>query len=438
MSAKPFSRFGGVAAEWPIIRMREAIRERVNWIEIQDGMFYQRVTARVRNQGIELRDRIVGSFVKTKRQKLCQANDLLVAEIDAKVGGFGLIPAAADGAIVSSHYFLFEVDRSRVDLNWFDHVIRDGRLQRQVDAVGSTNYAAIRPRDVGAFQIPLPPIPEQRAIASVLGAVEAAIARTKALIDAVGKAKHAIMRELLTRGVRRDKVPLKALPDRWVLGRVAENVTHIPRDWALVTLTAVAKLESGHTPSREKAEYWGGDIPWISLADTNALDALEVSETSEGVTPKGISNSSARILPKETVVFSRTATVGKATRMARPMATSQDFANWICGPKILPAYLVQVFRHMDREWQRLQEGSTHQTIYMPVFKKLQVLLPSTVEQEKISNIGEAFDRRLERERDTLATLIENRAALAQELLSGRLRLPESIIARHCDTPAAAA
>ena len=438
MSAKPFSRFGGVAAEWPIIRMREAIRERVNWIEIQDGMFYQRVTARVRNQGIELRDRIVGSFVKTKRQKLCQANDLLVAEIDAKVGGFGLIPAAADGAIVSSHYFLFEVDRSRVDLNWFDHVIRDGRLQRQVDAVGSTNYAAIRPRDVGAFQIPLPPIPEQRAIASVLGAVEAAIARTKALIDAVGKAKHAIMRELLTRGVRRDKVPLKALPDRWVLGRVAENVTHIPRDWALVTLTAVAKLESGHTPSREKAEYWGGDIPWISLADTNALDALEVSETSEGVTPKGISNSSARILPKETVVFSRTATVGKATRMARPMATSQDFANWICGPKILPAYLVQVFRHMDREWQRLQEGSTHQTIYMPVFKKLQVLLPSTVEQEKISNIGEAFDRRLERERDTLATLIENRAALAQELLSGRLRLPESIIARHRDAPAAAA
>jgi type I restriction enzyme S subunit len=120
------------------------------------------------------------------------------------------------------------------------------------------------------------------------------------------------------------------------------------------------------------------------------------------------------------------------------MATSQDFANWICGERILPGYLVQVFRHMSREWHRLQEGSTHQTIYMPVFKKLQVLLPSTEEQVKISNIGEAFDRRIERERDALAILIESRASLAQELLSGRLRLPESIIARHREMPAAAA
>ncbi len=438
MPAKQFSRFGPVAAEWPIIRMREIVRERVDWIEIHDTVFYNRVTARVRNQGIELRDRILGSFVKTKRQKLCRANDLLVAEIDAKVGGFGLIPAEADGAIVSSHYFLFEVDQSRIDLDWLGHVIQDGRLQKQVDAVGSTNYAAIRPRDVGAFQIPLPPRNEQKSIATVLGAIEAVIARTHTLIDTIGRAKHATMRELLTRGVRRDKAPLKILPARWVLGRVAENITHIPRDWELVTLTGVAKLESGHTPSREKSEYWGGNIPWLSLADTDALDALEVFETSEGVTPKGIANSSARILPKDTVVFSRTATVGKATRMARPLATSQDFANWICGKRILPAYLVQVFRHMGREWERLQEGSTHQTIYMPVFKKLQILLPSTEEQARIAKIGEAFDRRLERERDALAILIETRAALAQELLSGRLRVPKSIIARYRDVPAAAA
>ncbi len=93
---------------------------------------------------------------------------------------------------------------------------------------------------------------------------------------------------------------------------------------------------------------------------------------------------------------------------------------------------------MGREWQRLQEGSTHQTIYMPVFKRLQVLLPSTEEQENISDMGEAFDRLLERERDTLAILVETRAALAQELLSGRLRLPKSIIARYREVPAAAA
>lgn len=246
------------------------------------------------------------------------------------------------------------------------------------------------------------------------------------------------MRELLTRGIRREKVPMKRLPSRWVLGRVAEGITHIPADWDLVTLTKVAKLESGHTPSRNKPDYWNGEIPWLSLADTEALDALEVDQTSECVTAKGIANSSARVLPKDTVVFSRTATVGKASRMKRPMATSQDFANWVCGPTLVPAYLVQVFRHMEREWDRLQEGSTHQTIYMPVFKKLQILLPPTTEQQKIADVGEAFDMRFAKERETRKVLVENRDALAQELLSGRIRLPKSIILRHRDKAGQAA
>jgi hypothetical protein len=91
-----------------------------------------------------------------------------------------------------------------------------------------------------------------------------------------------------------------------------------------------------------------------------------------------------------------------------------------------------------KEWGRLQEGSTHQTIYMPVFKKLQILLPPTKEQQKVAEVGEAFDRRIASERNALTTLVQNRAALAQELLSGRLRLPDSIIARHRDKAGQAA
>jgi type I restriction enzyme S subunit len=226
------------------------------------------------------------------------------------------------------------------------------------------------------------------------------------------------------------------LPERWVLGRIASDVTQIPDDWQLVRLTSVAKLESGHTPDRKRPDYWGGDIPWLSLGDTNGLGGLTVSETAECVSQLGINNSSARVLPVDTVVFSRTATVGKATRLAVPMATSQDFANWVCGPKLSPRYLVQVFRHMSREWERLQEGSTHQTIYMPVFKKLQILLPPLVEQEKIADAGEAFDLRIEAEQRKLNELANVRTALAQELLSGRLRLPASMVARFAHGPAA--
>jgi len=339
----------------------------------------------------------------------------------------------------SPMYTVFERSSAEIDPEYLDAYLNSTRF---IARVGANLQGSVRDAlsfgALEAFPIHLPALPEQQAIAKVLLSAEEAIAKSEAMVANLSEAKHATMRELLTRGIRRERAPMKPLPSRWVLGRVAPDVTHIPADWDLVTLTKVAKLESGHTPSRDKAEYWGGDIPWLSLADTDALDALQVHETSECVTAKGIKNSSARILPVDTVVFSRTATVGKATRMGREMATSQDFANWVCGSALHPAYLVQVFRHMGREWDRLQEGSTHQTIYMPVFKKLQILLPSMSEQQKIAEVGEAFDLRISNERTTRDTLARNRDALAQELLSGRMRLPDSMIARHRDNPGQAA
>jgi type I restriction enzyme S subunit len=75
---------------------------------------------------------------------------------------------------------------------------------------------------------------------------------------------------------------------------------------------------------------------------------------------------------------------------------------------------------------------------MPVFKKLQILLPPTTEQQRIADVGEAFDMRIAQERETRKVLVGNRDALAQELLSGRIRLPESIIVRHRDKAGQAA
>ena len=268
-----------------------------------------------------------------------------------------------------------------------------------------------------------------RAIAEVLGAVENAIANSEALIGAIVDAKRAVMRELFTRGVRRDKASMKKLPARWILGRITEGVTHIPSDWDLVPLTNVDKLESGHPPDRKKPNYWDGAIPWISLQDADALSRLTIAKTAETIGPEGLANSSARMLPAGTVVFQRTANVGLASIMEREMCSSQHFANWVCGPKLDP----RVARMATFNCRHVLPD-----IYMDTFKALQIVLPPMMEQKQIGEIGAAFDQRIERERNALPFLTQSRAALAQELLSGRLRLPESMIARHRDKPRQAA
>jgi hypothetical protein len=106
-----------------------------------------------------------------------------------------------------------------------------------------------------------------------------------------------------------------------------------PRGWRWALLGEIARLESGHTPSRREPSYWNeGDVPWLSLKDVRRIAGRYVYSTEDRPTQKGIDNSSARLLPKGTVAFCRTASVGKVAILGRDMATSQDFANWVCGP----------------------------------------------------------------------------------------------------------
>jgi type I restriction enzyme S subunit len=145
-----------------MVKLGEVVNHRKDFITIDDLTIYKRARVKLHAQGIVLRDEVDGAAVKTKKQQVCRAGEFLVAEIDAKVGGFGMVPDALDGAIVSSHYFLFEVDESKLLRPFLDFYIRTRIFRDQVEAQGSTNYAAIRPSHVLGYEIPLPSLAEQR------------------------------------------------------------------------------------------------------------------------------------------------------------------------------------------------------------------------------------------------------------------------------------
>jgi type I restriction enzyme S subunit len=148
------------------VPLGEVVRHRKEFITIDDLQAYKRPRVQLHAQGIVLRDEVPGALIKTKRQQVCRTNELLVAEIDAKVGGFGLVPESLAGSIVSSHYFLFSADERHLDPRFLGYFIRTATFRDQVEAQGSTNYAAIRPGDVLGYHVPLPPLSEQRRVVS--------------------------------------------------------------------------------------------------------------------------------------------------------------------------------------------------------------------------------------------------------------------------------
>jgi len=150
--------------KWPTTKLGEVLRHRKEFITIDDLTSYKRPRVQLHVQGIVLRDEVPGALIKTKTQQVCRAGEFLVAEIDAKVGGFGIVPESLDGSIVSSHYFLFVIDESKLKRRFLDYFIRTPAFRDQVAAQGSTNYAAIRPAHVLGYEIPLPPMAEQRRV----------------------------------------------------------------------------------------------------------------------------------------------------------------------------------------------------------------------------------------------------------------------------------
>ncbi len=182
-----------------------------------------------------------------------------------------------------------------------------------------------------------------------------------------------------------------------------------PPGFVWTKLTDVARLESGHTPSRGEAAYWDGDIPWVGIRDATGNHGLTINDTEQHITASGLANSSARLLPAGTVCLSRTASVGFVVTMGVDMATSQDFVNWVCGPGLSSRYLRYILVGEQESVRRFAHGTTHQTMYYPEAKALHVLIPDRREQDAIAEVLGALDDKIAANTKLIDLLIQHQS-----------------------------
>jgi type I restriction enzyme S subunit len=290
----------------------------------------------------------------------------------------------------------------------------------------ATSYGSKMPRTswdaMAEYRLWLPPIGEQRRIADFLDVETTRIDRVMTAHDEVRsrlvERRSAKAKELVVGGehVRRQR---SGLP--WV--------NAIPESWTSTRINFVARMGSGHTPSRSNPEWWGDcTIPWITTGEVADLrdDRREmIYETRERISRIGVANSSAEVHPAGTVVLSRTASAGFSGVMGSDMATSQDFVTWTCGSRLDPFYLLWCLRAMRQDLLgRLATGSTHKTIYVPDLQALRIPLPSISEQrkivEKVRRSNDLTDRLLDSIDQQDLRLAERRHALITAAVTGQI------------------
>ena len=178
---------------------------------------------------------------------------------------------------------------------------------------------------------------------------------------------------------------------------MAEPFLQCPKEWMRGTLEPdlqgqlIRRADTGGTPSTVREDYWDGDIPWLTPKEVTGLtDGIFISRTARTITRAGLENSSARLLPPQTVMLTKRAPVGAVAVNAVPMATNQGFLNFQCGPALRPLYLAYWFRANRPYLDLVANGSTYPELYRADLFEFEIAAPRLEIQDKIIEVLSAL------------------------------------------------
>lgn len=287
------------------------------------------------------------------------------------------------------------------------HALQRWKIALQRVGQGTT-FDAITAKHFRQLRVAVPPSEEQRAIAAILDAADAAIERTREAVSAVERLKRALMQRLLPPWIGFKRVADDALPTG-VEGHLAGTVCHI---------------KNGSTPSRTEYLYWSkGTIPWLA---TGKVNERIIRHADEFVTEKALAECSIELLPAGTVLvgmIGQGRTRGMAAYLDMSACINQNFGAFVPGEKVVGKFL---YHYLCFHYDRLRDmgGGTNQgALNCYMLKRIRLALPKPEVQREIAQVLDACDALSEQHQQTIVVLQRVKRGLMQDLLTGKVRAP---------------
>ena len=291
-------------------------------------------------------------------------------------------------------------------LYWF--LAKENKLMGMVTGTG-IGAGKLDTNDLQSLDVFLPPLPEQRKIAKILSTWDKAISTTERLIDNSKQQKKALMQQLLT-GKKR------LLDDS---GKPFEGEVQNFK------LGDISKMNSGGTPKSSVEEYYGGEIPWVSIADMTKHGKW-ISSTGKYLTKAGVENSSARLYSAGTVLYAMYASIGECSISTVELASSQAILGIRPSSILSNIYLYYFLGNLKEKITLMGQQGTQSNLNAGMVKDFKISLPSLVEQQKIAAVLTNADKEIDLLEQQLADLKQEKKALMQQLLTGKRRVSLNI------------
>ena len=296
---------------------------------------------------------------------------------------------------------LFSTDKKLLDEDFLFYFFRqeDVTYELALNAGGSANQANISPKLIKSINFSLPPLPEQKAIATVLSSLDDKI-------------------DLLNRQNKTLEAMAETLFRQWFIEEAQDC-------WEEKSLSEVTKITIGRTPPRKEFQWFSHnpvDVKWISIKDMGQLGPYLI-DTAEYLTHQAVVTFNIPVVPVDTVVLSFKMTVGRVGITTEPMLSNEAIAHFriLKNTPITKEYLY-IFLKTFRYDSLGSTSSIVTAINSAMIKEMKFVIPDKITMAKFRLITEDLFSKIKQNQLQIHTLEKLRDNLLPKLMSGEVRV----------------
>jgi type I restriction enzyme S subunit len=246
------------------------------------------------------------------------------------------------------------------------------------------------------LDICIPPLPEQRAIASVLSSLDDKI-------------------DLLNRQNKTLEAMAETLFRQWFVEEAEVS-------WEERTIGDIVTVVSGTTPKTENPEFWNGEFYWTSPRDITNLNGIFLFDTERKITKKGLEQIGSGLLPAGSLLMSSRAPVGALALAEIPVAINQGYAGIICDKGFSREFIYLWLKNNMDYVQAHANGSTFQEISKSTFRSLKIIIPGNAKCISFQTQVLPMFGKMKKNSNQIRTLEKLRDTLLPKLMNGEVRV----------------
>ena len=353
--------------------------------------------------------------------QLVKPGDLVINKMKAWQGSLGI---SGQRGIVSPAYFVYESNHDQVP-RYLHYLFRSVQYITGYLSISKgirVNQWDLDPQYHSRMPVLIPPLEHQFAVSAFLdretGKIDVLVDEQEKLIALLKEKRQAVISHAVTKGLD-SNAPLKDSGIQW-LGE-------IPDHWCLKRIGHFATSIGGGTPSRDKLEFWGGDIPWITPKD---MKVEFLNESEETINELGVDNSTASVIgPNQVLIVMRSGILKRYIPVGINLVhttVNQDMKALDVSREMIPAFFMRFVQGLNREllleWSK--QGATVESLEYGLMWHTWVPIPPLKEQEEIIDFLKIktaqIDSLIAEAERAIELLNERRTALISAAVTGKI------------------